>query len=452
MKVKRVLGEGSYGSVVHVEKRGEDFAMKTVMGDEIGLVSLQEVDIMNSVSNPFVVSARKTYIEGNAVLIFMDLADATLHHFKIESEDQFRMIAYQMICAMAYLEKKKIIHGDIKGNNFLCYKDTYGLPLNIRVTDFSLSCRSYGQSSKPMFKMFCAIYRAAEVWFSEAETKSDIWALGCCLYELFTKNDFLVPVQDETKDNKPFDLLEVSRSGRTKKHHSRWKKSYDMYLSCLLSIAETMKQPLSESMKQRLQAARGRCDEVGSQIRVRNWTSALESLPPYVRDMLTVDPSYRPSATELMNSPYFYHERATITSALQNHYQSNNIECSFGTAVILDGMVKHHSKRIPLSFAEIAYFLENRRSHRIPRLVAIDVLSKCRHYQPEGYARNFLMACLLIGCKLTDPSQMDWLGDEDIEGIIQMEQVICQALNYVIYPEDHVIFDFTDDQVYAFYS
>lgn len=452
MKIKRVLGEGSYGSVVHVEKRGEDFAMKTVVGDEIGLVSLQEIDIMNSISNPFVVSARKTYIEGNTTLIFMDLADATLHHHKIETEDEFRMIAYQMICSLAYLEKRKIIHGDIKGNNFLCYKDTYGLPLNVRITDFSLSCRSYGVSSKPMFKMYCAIYRAVEVWFSEAECKSDIWALGCCLYELFSKNEFLIPVQDETKDNRPFDLLEVSRSGRSSKHHSRWKKSFDMYLSSLLSMAESMKQPLSESMRQRLKAARGRCDEGGSQIKIRNWVSVLESLPPYIKDMLTVDPSYRPSATELMNSPYFYHERATVTSALQHYYGSNNIECSLGTAVILDGFVKHHSKRIPLSFAEIAYFLENRRSHRIPRLVAIDVLSKCRHYQPEGYARNFLMACLLIGCKLTDPSQMDWLGDEDIEGIIQMEQVICQALNYVIYPEDHVIFDFTDDQVYAFYS
>jgi hypothetical protein len=153
-----------------------------------------------------------------------------------------------------------------------------------------------------------------------------------------------------------------------------------------------------------------------------------------------------------MNSPYFSHERATITSALQNYYRENDMECSLGTAVILDGVVKHHSKRIPLSFPEIAYFLENRRSRRIPRLIAIDVLSKCRHYQAKNLTRNFLMACLLIGCKLTDPSQMDWISDEDIDGVIEMENVICQALNYVIYPEDPAIFDFTDDQVYAFYS
>jgi hypothetical protein len=141
-----------------------------------------------------------------------------------------------------------------------------------------------------------------------------------------------------------------------------------------------------------------------------------------------------------------------VTSALQHYYRSNNIECSFGTTVILDGIVKHHSKRIPLSFPEIAFFLENRRSHRIPRLVAIDVLSKCRHHQPNGLTRSFLMACLLIGCKLTDPSQMDWLSDEDIDELVDMERSICQVLNYVIYPEDPSIFDFTDDQVYAFYS
>jgi len=463
MKIKKVVGEGSYGSVVICEKDGKDFALKTVKGDDYGLVSLQEVDIMNSVYNPFLCSASKTYIDNGSALIFMDLATETLnkHEFKYDSE--LKLAAFQMVCSLAFLEKRNIIHGDIKSNNFLCFSGAYGIDNNVRLTDFSLSCRSYGTGSSPLFKMFCSIYRPLEAWYGEAECKSDVWALGCCLYELYTGDKQMFPSQDEKYDNKAYDLEEGT------KVHRRWKASNDLYIHALGQFAEQTNQNMSSICRNRILGSNSRIKGFKNSVKmyVRDWKKLYRGLPDYIRDMLIVDKSARPSASELFHAEYFSEERNALTQKLVAHYEQNSIPHSDGPLVLLDGAVRHHLSRNPLDHEEIEYFMSKDYYERITKIVAMDIYSKCKHV---GDVLYLIQGCLLIALKLTDPSKIEWFEydrqmdrenesyvghflepEEELLEILHVEQMICQTLNYVLYPETSMLFNLTDEQIRAFF-
>jgi serine/threonine protein kinase len=464
MKIKRVIGEGSYGSVVICEKDGKDYALKTVKGDDFGLVSLQEIDIMNSVYNPFLCSASKTYIDGNSTLIFMDLASETLNKHNFQYDTELRMAAFQMVCSLAFLEKRSIIHGDIKSNNFLCFSHAYGIDLNVRLTDFSLSCRSYGQGSSPLFKMFCSIYRPLEAWFGEAECKSDVWALGCCLYELYTGEHQLFPTQDEKHDGKIYDLVDGS------KVQKRWRFSNDLYLNTLEKFADQTNQRISPQYRSRLESSSRRVRQFSGDVRmyVRDWRKIYRGLPDFIRDMLIVDPSLRPSASELFHSDYFSVERESLTLKLSEYYELSRVPHSDGSLVLLDGAVRHHLSRNPLEHEEIEYFMSREYYERVTRIVALDIFSKCKHISDSPH---IIRGCLLISIKLTDPSKIEWFEydryeerehrqeheedtidpDEELEEILRAEQLICQTLNYVLYPETSMLFNLTDEQVRAFF-
>lgn len=462
MKIKKVLGEGSYGSVVSCEKNGKDYALKTVKGDDFGLVSLQEIDIMNSVFNPFICSSQKTYIDGSSALIFMDLAHETLHKHNFETEEELKLAAFQMICSLAFLEKRSIVHGDIKSNNFLCFKNSYGIDFNVRLTDFSLSCRSYGNGSNPLFKMFCSIYRPIEAWYGEAECKSDVWALGCCLYELISGDSQLFPSQDEKYDQES--VYHLQEDGKT---YRRWRLSNDSYITILGQFADSTNQVLSEKYKNRVEKAKIRVRTIKKRIQVfvRDWLKIYRSLPTYIRDMLTVDPSKRPSASELFQADYFKKERDKLSEQLLQHYIKINTPHSDGSLVLLDGAVRHHLARNNLEYEEIKYFMDKPYYERVTKIVAMDVFSKCKHVGDDVF---ILQACLLIGIKLTDPSNIEWfeydrqtemenhgLGEgnyhDDLEEILKSERLVCQALNYVLYPESPDLFNLTDEQIFAFF-
>jgi len=467
MKIKKVLGEGSYGSVVVCEKDEKDYALKTVQGDAYGLVSLQEIDIMNSVYNPFICSAAKTYIDKGSTLIFMDLASETLHKHYFKYDCELKLAAFQMVCALAFLEKRNIVHGDIKSNNFLCFFGGYGIDVNVRLTDFSLSCRSYGTGSSPLFKMFCSIYRPLEAWFGEAECRSDVWALGCCLYELYSGDQQLFPSQDEKHDHKVHDLTEGAD-----KVHRRWRLSNDCYTTVLGQFADQTNQNLSPRFRSRVDAAAGRVKDFKKDLRmyVRDWKKIYRSLPEYIRDMLVVDPAARPTATELFQAEYFSDEREQLTRKLIQYYEQQNTPHSDGSLVLLDGAVRHHLSRNPLEYEEITYFLNKPYYERVTKIVAMDIYSKCKHVEDNN--TFIVQGCILIALKLTDPSKLEWFEydrqvekenrqtetddyeldlDEELVEILHAEQYICQTLNYVLYPETSMLFNLTDEQIHAFF-
>ena len=82
---------------------------------------------------------------------------------------------------MKYLQKKKIIHRDVKPDNLMLQYNGY-----IKVIDFGTSDKL---AKGKMFKQQIGtpLYIAPEVLNNNYNEKCDLWSLGVNIYQLYTK-------------------------------------------------------------------------------------------------------------------------------------------------------------------------------------------------------------------------------------------------------------------------
>lgn len=78
-----------------------------------------------------------------------------------------------------FLHQYHILHGDIKPNNVLLLNNT------VKITDFSLSRVIDKECIINYNSTYTFCYRPPEIKENKLYLKSDIWALGCTLYEIF---------------------------------------------------------------------------------------------------------------------------------------------------------------------------------------------------------------------------------------------------------------------------
>jgi NIMA (never in mitosis gene a)-related kinase 1/4/5 len=84
--------------------------------------------------------------------------------------------------ALKHIHEKRILHRDIKTSNiFLTSNGT------VKIGDFGISRILEGTKEETQSVVGTPYYMSPEVCQSKPYSyKSDIWALGCCLYELCT--------------------------------------------------------------------------------------------------------------------------------------------------------------------------------------------------------------------------------------------------------------------------
>lgn len=120
------------------------------------------------------------------------------------SESIVRHVGTQIMLAIRYLHKKGILHCNLKPSNILV--DDYG---NIRICDFKKALLINNLTDPKVKKNKSAMtpcYTSPEL-FSENgiyDYKSDIWALGCIIYELATGQ---VPFFDESVNKLMFKII-----------------------------------------------------------------------------------------------------------------------------------------------------------------------------------------------------------------------------------------------------
>jgi dual specificity tyrosine-phosphorylation-regulated kinase 2/3/4 len=103
------------------------------------------------------------------------------HDFIGFSVQTISSYAYQILTALAFLEKRNIIHCDLKPENILIC-DEEGK--NLKVVDFGSGCQTDQQVYTYVQSRF---YRSPEVILRVPYTpKVDLWSLGCILAELYT--------------------------------------------------------------------------------------------------------------------------------------------------------------------------------------------------------------------------------------------------------------------------
>ena len=150
-----------------------------------------ELSILQSLSHKHIIRYHDSFIHKNKLSIITEYADnGDLHSLicshllnsTLLSEDSIWSILIQLLIAISYLHSNRIIHRDIKPHNIFLFKSG-----TAKLGDFGISKRLNNSQQSTSHSMGTPLYLSPEICEGKAyDYKSDIWMLGCVLYEMLT--------------------------------------------------------------------------------------------------------------------------------------------------------------------------------------------------------------------------------------------------------------------------
>lgn len=196
-KVLKFLGKGSYGSVYKVKRISDDkiYAVKETdvksMSQTEREESVNEIRLLASASHPNIVSYNEAFLDGNRLCIVMEYApngdmsriikkQATAR--KPFEEMQIWKYFIQIARGINALHDMRVLHRDIKPGNIMVADGDV-----LKIGDLGIA--KLLKSSMAKTQIGTPHYMPPEVWKSRPYAfPSDVWALGCILYEMATFN------------------------------------------------------------------------------------------------------------------------------------------------------------------------------------------------------------------------------------------------------------------------
>mmetsp|Transcript_2683 Transcript_2683/g.6325 ORF Transcript_2683/g.6325 Transcript_2683/m.6325 type:complete len:423 (+) Transcript_2683:62-1330(+) len=189
------LGEGAYSSVFEVLRRddGLTYALKKVklpsLSSKEKLNALNEVRLLASIEHPNVIAYKEAFFDdqSKSLCIITEYADGGDLFHKIQQQQKLRQYMREseiwnyllgMSRGLKALHDLKILHRDLKcANVFLCKSGAVKLG-DLNVSKVAKRGLLYTQTGTPY-------YASPEVWKDQPyDIKSDLWSLGCVVYEV----------------------------------------------------------------------------------------------------------------------------------------------------------------------------------------------------------------------------------------------------------------------------
>ncbi len=149
-----------------------------------------EAKILSSLNSKFVVKYLESFVLNNNLNIVMEYCDGGdlsiylkeyLKVGKFLPEEKIWKIFIQICLGINYIHSKKILHRDLKTMNIFLMKDE-----RVRIGDLGVA-KVLNQNSFANTFVGTPYYLSPEICEEKPyNEKSDIWALGCILYEMAT--------------------------------------------------------------------------------------------------------------------------------------------------------------------------------------------------------------------------------------------------------------------------
>jgi serine/threonine protein kinase len=188
----KVIGKGYFGKVSQVRYKEDQniFALKTLKKNKLKEAkqiqhTKTERRILEFVNHPFIVSLKFAFQSETKLYLIMDYYNGgeLFYHLRKNkrfTENESRFYLGQIILAIEFLHKNKIIYRDIKPENIILDNKGY-----IKLTDFGLAKEDINDEIGT--QTFCGTpeYLAPEIIRGDKYGKSvDIWCMGILLYEM----------------------------------------------------------------------------------------------------------------------------------------------------------------------------------------------------------------------------------------------------------------------------
>ncbi|NXC79067.1 NEK11 kinase, partial [Cercotrichas coryphoeus] len=208
--IERKLGNGSFGSVYLVNDRKARQGEELKVLKEISVGNLKpnetveanlEAQLLSKLDHPAIVKFYASFVERDSFCIITEYCEGGDLDFKIQEYKgsgkmftQSQVIDWfiQLLLGVNYMHDRRILHRDLKAKNIFL-KDNL-----LKIGDFGVSCLLMGSCDLATTFTGTPYYMSPEVLKHQGyNTKSDIWSLGCILYEMccmnhaFTGQNFL---------------------------------------------------------------------------------------------------------------------------------------------------------------------------------------------------------------------------------------------------------------------
>jgi len=222
---KEIIGKGSHGTIYATsEKNIVVKCSKTIFSSKhtiftntnIAIPNFIELIIMNSIKHPNINSAKDIKINSEFTFIFQERAVDNLENFIKKNKENFipfdkiHKWMFEIASGVKCLHSMNFIHGDIKCQNVLLFKDD-----TIKLSDFSLSRKQICNDfifNKPV----CTLTHKPLEGFFEWDASLDIWSLGITFYEMvyfespITKEGFELPEKKYIAINKIIEFIKIN--------------------------------------------------------------------------------------------------------------------------------------------------------------------------------------------------------------------------------------------------
>uniref|UniRef100_A0A8D0XL22 non-specific serine/threonine protein kinase n=1 Tax=Sus scrofa TaxID=9823 RepID=A0A8D0XL22_PIG len=189
------IGEGSFGKAILVKsiEDGRQYVIKEINISRVKNKNYKEtvwkVAKMSAMKEPDIVFVRISFCKNGSLYIVMDYCEGGDLFKRINAqkgilfqEDQILDWFVQICLALKHVHDRKILHRDIKSQNIFLTKDG-----TVQLGDFGIARVLNSTVELARTCIGTPYYLSPEICENKPyNNKSDIWALGCVLYEMCT--------------------------------------------------------------------------------------------------------------------------------------------------------------------------------------------------------------------------------------------------------------------------
>lgn len=293
-----VIGSGTYGKVF----KGLNVYTKNLVAlkrirmegerDGFPVTAVREIKLLQSLRHVNIVALQEVMVEKNdCFMVFEYLShDLTglLNHpsFKLDAA-QKKHLAKQMFEGLDYLHTRGVLHRDIKAANILVSNE--GI---LKLADFGLA-RFYAKRHQLDYtnRVITIWYRSPELLLGETKYTAavDVWSAACVMVEIFARHAIF------TGDGTELSQLEKIYNILGTPTLQDWPNLVDMAWFELLRPTAKRKNVFGDKYRDKVTPA------------------AFELLSA----MFHYDPAKRPSASEVLQHPYFTKEEPQPRQAIE---------------------------------------------------------------------------------------------------------------------------------------